>query len=136
MLYFFIFRNYHALLRDVFLTIFSKKTILNLRLLYSFSYRSKYLRQVLHNYKEVIMSYNSKLIEIHPINKLMKLSKSLCTFTASVYLFYYQASARSIIITMCNLQLYQCCSFGDGTSISYFAHRAEQSLNKAFACLS
>ena len=32
-----------ALLRDVFLTVYSKKTILYLSLLFSFSYRSKHL---------------------------------------------------------------------------------------------
>ena len=41
-------------------------------------------------------------MQIDPINKLMKLSKSICTFTAFVYLFYYPSPARSIIITICN----------------------------------
>ena len=80
-------RNYNALLRDVFLTIYSKKTN---------TVSPPIIICIFH------LTYNSKMMEIDPINTLMKLSKSLCTFTASVYLFYSSASARSIIITICN----------------------------------
>lgn len=97
-LFFFIFRNYHALLREVFLTIYSKKTVLYLRLLFSFSYRSKYLHFLLHNDREVKMLYNYKMIKVDSRNKFKKLSKPLCTFTVSVYLFYYPACDRSITI--------------------------------------
>jgi len=55
-----------------------------------FIYCSKYLHFSPHNYEE-IMLYNSKMMEIDPINKLKKLSKSPCTFPASVHLFYYPA---------------------------------------------
>ena len=40
-------------------------------------------------------------MEIDPIDKFMKLAKSLYTFTASI-MFYCPKSARSIIITICN----------------------------------
>ena len=80
-------RNYNALLRDVFLTIYSKKTN---------TVSPPIIICIFH------LTYNSKMMEIDPINTLMKLSKSLCTFTDSVYLFYSSASARSIIITICN----------------------------------
>ena len=80
-------RNYNALLRDVFLTIYSKKTN---------TVSPPIIICIFH------LTYSSKMMKIDPINTLMKLSKSLCTFTASVYLFYSSASARSIIITICN----------------------------------
>ena len=80
-------RNYNALLRDVFLTIYSKKTN---------TVSPPIIIYIFH------LTYSSKMMKIDPINTLMKLSKSLCTFTASVYLFYSSASARSIIITICN----------------------------------
>ena len=88
----------HALLRDMFLTIYSKKKILYLSLLFSFSYHgSKYLHFALDNFdKEVIMLYNSKMMETDLIYKSMKLSKFLYTFTASV-MFYCPTSARNII---------------------------------------
>ena len=54
--------------------------------------------QLQRNYN--VRIHNSKMMEIDPINKLKKLSKSPCTFTSSIYLFYYPASARSIIITI------------------------------------
>ena len=38
---------------------------------------SKYLHFSLHKYKEVITLYNSKMMEIDPIDKFIKLSKSL-----------------------------------------------------------
>ena len=41
-------------------------------------------------------------MEIDPIDKNMKLSKSLYTFTAFI-MFYCPTSARNIIITICNL---------------------------------
>ena len=41
-------------------------------------------------------------MEIDPINKLNKLSKSPCPFPAAVHSFYYPASAHSIIITICD----------------------------------
>ena len=65
-------------------------------------YCSKYLHFSLHKYNEVVILYNSKMMEIDPIDKFMKLSKSLYTFTASI-MFYCPTSARNIIITICNL---------------------------------
>ena len=65
-------------------------------------YCSKYLHFSLHKYNEVVILYNSKMMEIDPIDKFMKLSKSLYTFTASI-IFYCPTSDRNIIITICNL---------------------------------
>ena len=46
------------------------------------------------------MSYNSKLIEIHPINKLMKLSKSLCTFTLLAALLLQSVTCSYISVVV------------------------------------